>query len=211
MPTTLYLIRHGATAANLARPNRLQGQCSNEPLAPFGVRQAELTREALAGRDIRHVYASPLLRAAQTASIVAQPHLTTISLVPELLECDVGRWEGLSWEVIARQDQEAYESFLADPAANGYPQGENLRQVAERVQPAFDRIWSEHAGQSVLVVSHHVVARVYLSGVLGLSPSQARQVKLDNCGLSIVVRDGHKTRIAALNDTGHLRSLRAAA
>ena len=31
--TTLYLIRHGATEANLARPPRIQGRRHNPPLA----------------------------------------------------------------------------------------------------------------------------------------------------------------------------------
>ena len=47
MPTTLYLVRHGATAANLLRPARLQGR-ADPPLAPVGVRQADATRDLLA-------------------------------------------------------------------------------------------------------------------------------------------------------------------
>ena len=69
--TVLYLIRHGATEANLARPARIQGRRHNPPLARLGVRQAEATRDFLAIRPIDHCYCSPLLRAVQTAAIVA--------------------------------------------------------------------------------------------------------------------------------------------
>ena len=65
MRTVLYLLRHGATEANLARPARLQGRRHNPPLARVGVRQAELTRDFLAVRPIDHCFSSPLLRAAQ--------------------------------------------------------------------------------------------------------------------------------------------------
>ena len=41
--TVLYLIRHAATEANLARPARIQGRTHNPPLARLGVRQAEAT------------------------------------------------------------------------------------------------------------------------------------------------------------------------
>ena len=66
--TILYLIRHGATEANLAKPARLQGRRHNPPLARVGIRQAEATRDFLAVRPIDRCYTSPLLRAVQTAT-----------------------------------------------------------------------------------------------------------------------------------------------
>src|SRR5437879_1666623 len=74
MKTILYLIRHGATEANLAQPPLLQGRRHNPPLARVGIRQAEATRDFLAIRPIDCCYSSPLLRAVQTAAIVAAPH-----------------------------------------------------------------------------------------------------------------------------------------
>src|SRR5947209_14665125 len=63
--TYLYLIRHAATEANLARPARLQGRRHNPPLARLGIRQAEATRDFLAARTITTCYCSPMLRAVQ--------------------------------------------------------------------------------------------------------------------------------------------------
>ena len=80
MRTILYLLRHGATEANLAHPPRLQGRRLDPPLAKLGVRQAEATRDFLAIRPIDHCYSSPLRRAMQTASIVAAPSRTSSSL-----------------------------------------------------------------------------------------------------------------------------------
>src|SRR5262249_17422880 len=65
MRTVIYLLRHGATEANLAQPPRLQGRRQDLPLAEIGIRQAELTRDFLAVRPIDHCYSSPLLRAMQ--------------------------------------------------------------------------------------------------------------------------------------------------
>src|SRR5260370_31268015 len=96
-PTVLYLIRHGATEANLSTPPRIQGRRSNPPLARLGVRQAEATRDFLAIRPIDHCYCSPLIRAVQTASIVASPHGLSPALLEPLTECHVGRWEALDW------------------------------------------------------------------------------------------------------------------
>jgi broad specificity phosphatase PhoE len=203
--TTLYLLRHAATEANLAQPALLQGRRSDPPLAPEGVRQAEAARDALADVAFAACYSSPLLRAAQTAALVASPHGLTPIPLEALTECDAGRWEGLSWPDVARQDPVDYTCFQADPWQNGYPGGESLRQVHERSATALDELLSRHANHPLLVVSHHVVLRVYLARLLGLPTAQVRRVVLDNAGISVVVCRGEQSDVLVLNDTAHLQ------
>ena len=107
MRTTLFLIRHAATAANLMTPARLQGRRTDPDLAPVGLRQAAVTRDFLAIRAVEAIYSSPLRRALQTATVVAEPHGLTPVVVPDLTECDVGAWEGKSWEEVKASDPEA--------------------------------------------------------------------------------------------------------
>jgi broad specificity phosphatase PhoE len=209
MRTTLYLLRHAATEANLARPPRLQGRRHNPPLAPVGVRQAEATRDFLAVRPIDACFCSPLLRAAQTAAIVAAPHGLAPQTVEALTECDVGRWEGMSWPEVRSSDAEAYQSYMRDPAGFAYPGGESFAQVHARASAAIEELLQAHAGKTILVVSHHVVNRTYLAGLLGLPVAQARQVALDNCGISVVVRDATGTQVSTLNAAFHLQGVAA--
>jgi broad specificity phosphatase PhoE len=166
MRTNMYLIRHAAAEADLARTERLEGRHHNPPLARLGVRQAEVTRDFLAVRPIDYCYCSPLLRSVQTASIIAAPH----GLLPQPLD------------------------GLADP---------------ERVTAAVEELFSRHAGHALLVVAHYDVGRVYLAGLLGLSADQAEQVQLDNCGISVVVRDEHSTTVNTLNASFHLQGIAA--
>src|SRR5713226_3857361 len=126
MKTTLYLIRHAATEANLARPAHLQGRRHDPPLARVGIRQAEATRDFLAIRPIEHCYSSPLLRAVQTAAIVAAPHGLSPIPLEALTECDVGTWEGLDWQTIRGRDGDGYRRFTDNPAVHGYPGGESF-------------------------------------------------------------------------------------
>jgi broad specificity phosphatase PhoE len=207
--TTLYLIRHGATEANLATPPRLQGRKQDPPLARLGVRQAEATRDFLAIRPIDHCYTSPMLRAVQTAAIVAAPHRLTPQTLDALTECEVGLWEGLDWQAIRYLDAEGYSRFQSNPARFGYPGGESFADVYARVAPAIDGLLLAHQGQSILVVAHHIVNRTYLAGLLGMGPELARQVVLDNCGISVVVRDGDKTTVGTLNAAFHLQGVAA--
>lgn len=209
MKTYLYLIRHGATEANLAQPARLQGRRFDPPLARLGVRQAEATRDFLAIRPIDRCYSSPLLRAVQTAAIVAAPHGLSPEPVEALTECDVGRWEGLDWGTIRYLDAESYWRFMSNPGEHGYPGGESFRDVHARVAPVLEGLLRRHPGESLLVVAHHIVNRTFLAGLLGLTPDQARQVTLDNCGISVVMREGDETTVSTLNAAFHLQGVAA--
>jgi len=209
MKTILYLIRHGATDANLARPPLLQGRNYDPPLARLGVRQAEATRDLLAIRPIDRCYCSPLLRAVQTAGIVAAPHEVEPIALEALTECDVGRWERLDWQTIREQDPEAYARFMDRPGEFGYPEGESFADVSERVSRALEELLNEHEGQALLIVGHHIVNRTYLAGLMGLGPNQARQVTLDNCGVSIVIRENGVTTVGTVNAAFHLQGVAA--
>jgi broad specificity phosphatase PhoE len=209
MSTFMYLIRHGATEANLAQPARLQGRRHNPPLARLGIRQAELTRDFLAVRPLDHCFCSPLLRAVQTASIIAAPHGLSPQPLDELTECDVGNWEGMDWQAIRYLDAEGYRQFMENPANFGYPGGESFGDVFQRVSRCLNGLLIKFAGQSIMVVAHHVVNRTYLANLLGMSPEQARQVTLDNCGISVVTRTGEKTTIGTLNASFHLQGIAA--
>lgn len=209
MTTTLYLIRHAATPANLMKPAKLQGRTSDPALAEVGVRQAVATRDFMAIRPVDVIYTSPLRRAAQTAAIIAEPHGLKPIVAEGLTECDVGDWEGKSWEEIREADPEEYARYHADPAKNGYLGGENFAQVHERATAAIDDILRRHEGQTVMVISHHIVNRTYLAGALGLGPAKARAVSLDNCGISVVKRDKGKTAVCTVNAAFHLQGAAA--
>lgn len=209
MHTTLYLIRHAATPANLQSPAKLQGCRSNPDLAPLGIRQAMATRDFLAIRPIDYIYTSPLRRSFRTAQIIAEPHGLTPFTVNELTECDVGQWEGMSWEEIKETDPDNYARYHADPSVNGYQGGENFQQVYNRATQAIDGILAHHEGSSIAVVSHHIVNRTYLAGVLGIGPARARVVSLENCAISIVQHRMGKTTVSTLNAAFHLQGVAA--
>jgi broad specificity phosphatase PhoE len=209
MLTIMYLLRHGATAANLSRPAVLQGRNQDPPLAALGIRQAELTRDYLAIRPIEACYCSPLRRAVETATIIAAAHDLVPQPLEALIECDVGAWEGLDWQTIRQMDADTYRRYMANPAQHGYPGGESFDQVYERAAPVLEELLERHRGDSILVVAHHVVNRTYLASLLGLSPAQGRQVSLDNCGISVIVREGEQTRVSTLNASFHLQGAAA--
>jgi broad specificity phosphatase PhoE len=206
-PTLLYLLRHGATGANLARPPRLQGRSGDQPLAPLGVLQAGAARDRLAGLPVSGCWCGPLRRPVETAAIVAAPHGLAPQPLEALTECDLGRWDGLTWDEVRRADPDAYAAFLAHPALCPHPGGESLQQVHDRVAPVLEGLLADHPGRTLLVVSHHVVLRVYLAALLGLGVGRARELSLPNGSFSVIAHEGGISRVLTLAEDGPLRHL----
>jgi broad specificity phosphatase PhoE len=200
--TTLYLIRHGATQANLQRPFLLQGQRRDNPLADPGARQAERVRDLLRPLGLAAIYSSPLKRALATADILADG--APVTVLDALTEGDVGRWDGKSYEQIEREDAEAYRQFLADPAGHGYPEGENFNQILGRVAPALAQVAAAHEGAAIAVVTHQIVCRVYLGHLLGVAAPETRKLKMANGGISIVQFDRGAALVHTFNSAFHL-------
>lgn len=203
MPTTLYLIRHGATAQNSHRPVILQGNAINGPLNEIGHRQAREVADFLASRPVAAVYSSPMIRARQTAESVAAPHRLAITPLDRLHEVDVGDWEGKTWTQIMEDDPEYYSHFMSDPAVP-YRGGESYVQVLERVRPVFESLLQRHAGETFAVVAHNVVNRVYLASLLGDSLLSSRRIRQMNCCLNLIHAEAGRPELIAMNSVFHL-------
>lgn len=83
--TAIHLIRHG----EVHNPQKiLYGRMPGYRLSDRGQTMAQLTADALAGRDIAAVIASPLLRAQQTAAPIAAAHGLEVGSDPRLIEAE---------------------------------------------------------------------------------------------------------------------------
>ena len=200
----LYLIRHAATPNNRARPPRLQGRRTDPGLSDEGYHQARRTGRWLADVPIGAVYSSPLLRARQTAEAIAERHGVPIAVVEDLIEVDVGDWEGRTWDEIERTDQEAYRLFKTDASVHGYAGGENLSVVQTRAVPALQRLLAENVGRTIAAVGHNVVNRAYLAHLLDVPLRNYRLVPQDNCGANLIRHRAGKTKLVTVNAVWHL-------
>ena len=202
--TRLFLVRHGSTEANERRPFVLQGGEIDGPLTLTGQRQAAQVAEFLADVEFSAIYASPMLRAMQTAAHCAGPRDLSIVPVDSLRECRVGRWQGLSWDQIRELDPLECERFLADPAGESHPGGESYQDLLARVAPAIDGMLAAHPGKNVLVVAHNMVNRAYLANLLGIDLRFARRIRQTNCCINIIHRGREFTDVVTVNSVWHL-------
>jgi broad specificity phosphatase PhoE len=200
----VYLLRHGATPPNLLDPPIMQGKGIDEPLAGLGRKQAACVGAELASRPLRAIYSSPLLRAIETAELVAEPHGLPVEPVEPLTEVEVGRWEGLTWPQVEQFEPKEYRAFRDDPGVHGYPGGETLANLHARVTPALEELMQRHIGEEIAVVAHSVVNRVYLGQLLGLSLAGGRAIAQTNCAINLLRWREGRAKAISINAIGHL-------
>ena len=200
----LYLLRHGATDNNILEPPRMQGCRSDQGLSQAGREQALLASRWFADRGIAAVYSSPLLRARQTAELIAEPHGLVVQAVEAITEIDVGQWEGLSWAEIERRDPDAYRMFREDASLHPYLGGENYRSARQRAAAALNDLMAANLGRRIVVVAHNGVNRAYLTQLLDMPVRQYRSIPQDNCGINLIRFSGGEAKLITLNAVGHL-------
>ena len=117
MTSRVFLVRHGETEYN--RRGLALGR-ADAPLNETGRRQAERLREALAGAPVVAVYASPLVRAFDTAASIAAAHGKEVVVENGLIEMDIGEVEGLTFPEVRKQFPALAQNWggrMAQPSA----------------------------------------------------------------------------------------------
>ncbi len=152
----IFLARHGETDYNAER--RFQGQGA-VPLNARGLEQArELARAAGREPPFAALYASPILRARQTAEVVAEALGLQPRFDARLAEHDVGEWQDRLFADVEAAEPELWARWQAGGADWAFPGGESLAQQQERVIAALVDV--TQAGElPALVVCHRGVIR----------------------------------------------------
>ena len=171
--TRILLARHGETDWN--RVGRWQGH-ANPPLNDAGRTQAAELAERLAGDGIAAIYSSDLMRASQTARVVADRLGLAVVEDAGLREIDVGSWSGLTRAEVEQRFPQGYARWLGGEIGHD---GETREELTERVVGAVERIAAEHPEGTILVVTHGGAIRAIRRHASG-DPGDS----IENCGTS---------------------------
>lgn len=181
-PTRLLLLRHGQTELSVDR--RYSGR-GNPALTELGRRQAEAAARYLGDKGgIDAVLSSPLQRAHDTAAAAATQLGLDVVIDDDLIETDFGAWEGLTFTEASQRDPDLHLHWLRDTSVVP-PGGESFDKVAERVRRVRNRIVADHAGSTVLVVSHVTPIKTMLRLALDGNAGILYRLHLDLASLSI--------------------------
>ena len=205
MTTSIYLVRHGQTAWN--KEEVFRGR-TDIPLNETGLREATLAGEYFKHLDLQAIYSSPLSRAWQTAQKIAQFHpLLEVQPLDGLMDMSFGAWEGHSLKEVEQKDGEHYRQWKEEPHRVEIPGGETLGEVRARTMAALERIIQKHPEKILAFVSHRVINKVLICGILGIDNSHFWQIGQDTTAINLIQYRNGKYVLAFMNETCHLKSL----
>jgi probable phosphoglycerate mutase len=203
MLTSIYLIRHGDYDETVdGKP------VENPSLSPKGVRQVELLRDRLARTGAIKADAlisSPARRASETAQILSSALGAPVTLDADLEEwrCDRGalrpdefsaRWQRVS------DAQRPYFQWVEG--------GESFVELTARVQLALNRIWQEHVGKTIVLVTHGGVIQASFAYFFNLSATTIPGISTENTAITQWSRsaDANRWTLQRHNDHAHLQA-----
>lgn len=173
--TKIFLIRHG----EVENPNKVEYvRLPGFGLSERGKEQAEELRQVFIEKNnVSAIYASPLKRTKETASILSGGKIP-IKYSRELIEANYKKWQGMKREERSKKD---IEGFLKDPVKYSAILGESLYCIQKRVVGEIFEIVKKHEGENIALVFHAdpiLTARLFfeerpLSDLIGIEVRHA--------------------------------------
>jgi broad specificity phosphatase PhoE len=201
------LLRHGESVGNAQ--SRWQGQ-SDYPLTERGRAQAVALAERWRSEAVKFdlAIASPLLRAKETAEIIAASLDVKVEFDPIWLERHIGEMEGLTLEEVRQKPQPSYITPY-NPIGGS---GEGDWELYLRAGKALHELLRRPPG-NYLIVSHGGILNQLMHAIVGIAhqadPSGVR-FHFENTSFARVIYypQRHRWAIDAVNDRAHLKSLK---
>lgn len=202
--TYIYVIRHGECAGN--KEGRIRGR-TDFPLNENGLLQAQALAAAMKTKGLDMVFTSSLLRARQTAEIVASAAGVPCEARDGFINICMGPWENRRKAELAVEYPAEWRTWMAEPEELRLPGAETLDDVRVRATSELFRIVEEYRGKRVAVVTHRGVLKPLLAGALGLERGYWK-LHADTASYSLLTHDDvHGWCLMGLNDTHHLEGL----
>jgi broad specificity phosphatase PhoE len=206
-PSTLWIVRHGQSAGNVARDAAeaaglvvidIADRDIDVPLSELGREQAVALGHWFgnlpAGRKPEVVITSPYVRARQTTKLLMEsagldPKQVRLRVDERLREKEFGILDRLT----VRGIRERHPELAAQRSHVGKfyfrpPGGESWCDVVLRLRSVMEMVSREHEGQRVLVVAHQVIVHCMRYLLESLEEHEVlaldRQGDVPNCGVT---------------------------
>lgn len=154
----LYLARHGESVSN--SKNVFIGRSVDPLLTEKGLQQAKSLAQSLKHKHIQAIFSSTLMRAKQTADIIADELKLPVTYTEDLIEVGLGALDG--HDISNRAFLSVYENMVTN-WESGYPfvrirDGESLIDIKCRLERFLDtNIFNNHFDNPVLLVGHAIL------------------------------------------------------
>lgn len=176
----IYLMRHGQDSIDR------YGGWSPYGLTEEGIKQVQDAKNKLKDKGITQIYSSDLVRAKETAEIVANELSLNVIYLPQFRETNNGLLAGmLKSEAAERYPGLYYNALEYDQA---YPEGESSKDFFERIQSAWYQFKKQVGNENVLLISHGGVMNVILCLENGIVyTNKEKHYRIDNAEITQIV------------------------
>jgi len=200
-PGTLFVVRHGESAGNVARNRanaardlfiRTASRDVDVPLSPLGERQSTALGHWFGALPLDQrptvVFTSPYVRARQTTNIIKslgnfqyESGATRLLIDERFREKEFGILDGLTrYGILERFPEQAAVRTSLGKFYHRPPGGESWCDVILRLRGAFEMMCREYHGERILVVAHSVVVLCMRYIVEGLTEEQILRIDREN-------------------------------
>ena len=177
------------------------GSAVDPALSTTGRRQALSLARWLANERIEAVYTSPLLRARETATPLAERLGLAPVVEPGVVEYDHQSSTYVPLEEIKATDYDRWRELVVD---GGLYAGVDLPAFRRAVSAALERIIAAHAGGRVAVACHGGVINAWTAEILGVADLFVFEPAYTGISRFLAASSGERS-VVSLNETAHLR------
>ncbi len=147
----LLLVRHGEN--EYVKTGKLAGRLPGVHLNERGRQQAADLAAALDPVPLKAIYSSPLERAVETAEPIAEGRKIKIQLRPDLMDNDIGKWQGRTLKQVSRTKK--WRLVQQAPSRFKFPEGESFLETQTRLASCLDELAATHKPKDIVAVVFH--------------------------------------------------------
>lgn len=181
-PLIVYYLRHGENEANLG--GVFTCRKLDHGLTPQGWEQSRQVAGFLATQPLGDgpVFSSPLRRARETASVIAERLRRPVQVLDELYELDVGALEGQSGPEALQYWRSVLQDWAAGRRETRFHGGENHFELTDRLQRSFATLRRAAGAGPVVLAAHAGLLRVGFRNLA--NPVPPVDLAIPNCSVS---------------------------
>ena len=193
----LLLIRHGEN--DYVKTGKLAGRLPGVHLNEKGQKQAEALGQALSDVPVKAIYSSPLERAMETATPIANARKLQIIQEPDLMDTNIGSWQGKSIKVLRLT--KVWKIVQNAPSRFRFPDGESFMESQARYVSVLEHMIRKHNKPQdiVAVVFHADPIKLSVSHFLGMPLDHFQRLSCDTGSLTALYVSESGANLIRLN------------
>ena len=158
------------------------------PISEIGRKQAMYLRDYFSSVNLSGIYSSPLVRAKETADIIANQKFKVV-IKNDFSEFNIGKWDGMSFSDIKVKYPQEYKDRGENLEHYIVEGGESMAMCRDR---AFSELWNtiNESEGNIIIIAHAGVNRTILSAILGINVKESFLYRHEYGSINLLLYDG---------------------